>query len=53
MFSGASSFSQDLGQWGVGVVTDMEFMFHDAGTFDADLSGWGVTSIPAAPTGFD
>merc|ERR1719375_3098772 len=41
MFRDASAFDQDLGDWAVQSVTNMEWMFYGASDFDQDL-GWCV-----------
>ena len=40
-FGYASAFDQDLSDWAVQSVTDMERMFYEASAFDQDL-GWCV-----------
>src|SRR5690606_5807388 len=38
MFSGATSFNQDLSKWDVSSVKDMGFMFYEAENFNGDIS---------------
>ena len=45
MFRGAVSFNQDLSEWDVSGVTDMNSMFDYAGSFNQDISHWDVSSV--------
>ena len=45
MFTGASSFNEDLSNWDVSTVTDMSYMFSEASSFNGDLSTWDVSSV--------
>lgn len=45
MFSGATAFNQDIGQWDVNKVTTMEYMFNDASAFNKDIGAWNVSSV--------
>ena len=45
MFSGTTSFNQDISGWNVDSVTNMESMFSGATAFDQDIGGWNVDSV--------
>ncbi len=45
MFSGASSFNQDLSTWDVSKVADMSNIFFGASSFNANISTWDVSSV--------
>ena len=45
MFSGATSFNSDIGNWDVANVTDMSRMFDEAESFNQDIGGWNVSSV--------
>jgi surface protein len=52
MFREATLFNQDIGDWNVSRVTNMEEMFNSASTFNQDLSNWCVTNLTSEPSKF-
>ncbi|MBO6879436.1 BspA family leucine-rich repeat surface protein [Winogradskyella sp.] len=45
MFAATSFFNNDIGNWDVSHVTDLEAMFGDAFTFNQDISNWDVSNV--------
>ena len=45
MFSGVTSFNQDIGGWNVSSVEDMGAMFLSTTAFNQDISSWNVSSV--------
>ena len=45
MFTGASAFNRDIGDWAVDNVLHMMEMFAYASAFDQDIGDWAVDSV--------
>ena len=45
MFRHATAFNQDLSEWDVSNVTNMNNMFNSAAAFNQDLSRWVVINV--------
>merc|ERR1712048_1180171 len=45
IFSGATSFNQDISKWDVSSVTYMIAMFSGAESFNQDISKWDVSLV--------
>ena len=45
MFTRATSFNQDIGEWVVSEVENMRGMFDGASSFDENIGGWDVSKV--------
>jgi surface protein len=45
LFSYTDSFNQDIGDWDVSSVSNMEGMFYAASSFNQDIAAWDVSSV--------
>ena len=45
MFSGTSTFDDDLSGWDVSEMTSLRYMFNKAYAFNGDISGWDVSKV--------
>jgi surface protein len=45
MFAHATSFNQELTNWDVSTVTDMDCMFEGANSFNKELNAFPITNI--------
>jgi surface protein len=45
LFTGNTSFNQDISGWNVSNVTNMDGMFQGATAFNQDISGWNVSNV--------
>ncbi|KAF3978659.1 MAG: BspA family leucine-rich repeat surface protein, partial [Methylococcales symbiont of Iophon sp. n. MRB-2018] len=52
MFTNASTFNQDIGDWNITGVTAMFRMFDGASAFNQDIGGWDVASVTTMGTMF-
>ena len=44
-FSAARRFNQDIANWNVSSVTNMQSMFYYAERFNKDIGNWDVSSV--------
>ena len=44
MFSGATKFNGDIGDWNVSAVTDMSYMFYDT-AFNQNINDWDISGL--------
>ena len=47
------NFNSDIGNWNVGKVTDMSYMFYYATSFDRDISNWDTGNVILMRNMFD
>ena len=45
MFSNATTFNQDIGDWNVESVTNMRTLFRGVGAFNQDIGNWNVSRV--------
>ena len=45
MFAHATDFNEDISEWDVSNVTNMNAMFYEASSFNQDIGDWDVSSV--------
>jgi surface protein len=45
LFSGCSTFNEDISHWDTSSVTDMQFMFYGAAAFNQSIGDWITSSV--------